>query len=79
MGNRRAATAGSSLAPLPHTRCPAHQTLKDVNVQDPQPDGDHNLEPVKVNLRGACGAEAISQKPWIKVYSAETRVVVKAT
>ena len=36
----------------------------DIVVQDPQPDGDHNPEPVKVTLRGACEAEAISRKPW---------------
>jgi len=46
-------------------------TLGDGDVQDPQPDGDHNPEPVKVTLRGACGAEAISRKPWTTVYSAE--------
>ena len=38
----------SSLTPHTHTRCPAHQTLGDVDVQDPQPDGDHNPEPVKL-------------------------------
>ena len=35
----------SNLSP---PRCPAHQTLGDVDVQDPQPDGAHNPEPVKL-------------------------------
>jgi hypothetical protein len=39
---------------FPPQRCPAHQTLGDVDVQDPQPDGDHNPEPVEVTLMFTC-------------------------
>jgi len=60
---------GQFPSPSPPTCCPANQTLGNVDVQAPQPDGDHNPKPVKVTLRGACGAEAISRKPWTTVYS----------
>jgi hypothetical protein len=55
----------------PPPRCPAHRTLEDVDVQDAQPDGAHNPEPMAARQLCMFGAEASSRKPWTKVYSAD--------
>ena len=63
----------SSLAPSPSPPCPAHQTLGDVDIQDPQPDGAYNPEPMAARPLCMLGAEVSSRKPWTKVYSADRR------
>ena len=58
--------------------CCVEPTLEDVDVQDPQPDGAHNAEPMAAHQLCMLGAEASSRKPWTKAYCG-MRVVVKTT
>ena len=51
--SRRVVVCLVCISPLPHPPSPTHtlpayQILEDVDVQDPQPDGAHNPEPVKL-------------------------------